>query len=112
MGKFKFKKEDTYTFYKVYKEVNIYTKNEEIIVHVVAESLDKRIGGYSAYLRLPLVDHRDLIKAINTIEDALGYVMSQKIQRVMDIKGELDIYNYNSVSEEEEEKIEVKDENQ
>ena len=108
MGKFQFKKDTEYTFYKLHTEINIYTKNEEIIVHVVAESLDKRIGGYNAYLRLPLVDHRDLIKVINTIEDALGYVMSQKIQRVMDIKGELDIYNYNFVSEE----IEVKDENQ
>ena len=112
MGKIQFKKEDTYTFYKLNTEVKMYTQSEEIILHVVAESLDKRIGGYSAYLRLPLVDYRDLIKVINTIEDALGYMMNQKIQRILDIKGELDIYNYNSVSEEEEEKIEVKDENQ
>ena len=108
MGKFQFKKEDTYTFYKLNTEIKMYTRSEEIIVHVVAESLDKRIGGYSAYVRLPLVDHRDLVNIIAKIEDALGYIVNQKIQRVLDIKGEL--YNYEEEGKEEEKKEEVKGE--
>ena len=112
MGKFQFKKEDTYTFYKLHTEINVYTKNEEIIAHVSVETLDKRIGGFNAYLRLPLIDHRDIVKIINAIEDALGYIINQKVQQIMNMKEELDIYNYKEEGKEEEKKVEVKDENQ
>ena len=112
MGKFKFEKDKEYSFYKLHTEINVYTKNEEIIAHVQVLSIDKRIGGFNAYLRLTIIDHRDIIKITNTIEDALGYIITQKVQQIMNMKEELDIYNYNFVSEEEEKKIEVKDENQ
>ena len=112
MGKFQFKKDTEYTFYKLHTEINIYTKSEEIHVRIAVEPLDERINGFDAYLRLPIIDHRDIVDVIAKIEDALGYIINQKVQRIMDIKGELDIYNYNFVSEEEEKKIEVKDENQ
>ena len=112
MGKFQFKKDTEYTFYKLNTEINIYTKNEEIIASVHVEALDKRIGGFNAYLRLPIIDHRDLIKITNTIEDALGYIINQKVQQIMNMKEEIDIYNYKEEGKEEEKKEEVKGENQ
>ena len=112
MGKIQFKKEDTYTFYKLYTEVNIYTKSEEIHVRIAVEPLDARINGFDAYLRLPIIDHRDIIKITNTIEDALGYMINQKIMKIKDMKEELDIYNYKEEGKEEEKKEEVKGENQ
>ena len=112
MGKIQFKKDIEYSFYKLHTEINIYTKNEEIITHISVESLDKRIGGFNAYLRLPLIDHRDIAKIVNSIEDALGYIINQKVQQIMDMKEELDIYNYKEEGKEEEKKIEMKGENQ